>query len=761
MNILRTGISILLSMLCISGLASVRTQKFNMDFSESDYTYSYNANGELIISSTKELFSFPETDDPGLPLLSKEFAVKGGSLYKSSSVNISRHLVRSNVTLAPCPLPIPTNADPQALPERTASYPAGVYPASSCRYATSTSWGGISVLHFLACPFVYDASKKELYFVDSMELTVVTEEELTANLLPPPSFTADFVKDLVENPEAVNPLLPIYPDTPTPSERIDYVIITNEALKPSFNKLLKWKKSKGLYSKIITVEEIESQYSGTDTPLKIKKCLHDLFINNSLKYVLLGGDDTIVPIRECKSMVNSRDKNGKKIVYTENKMPSDLYYACFSGNFRWDANGNGIFGECDDNIDMTPSVIVTRIPVRSTSDTDSFASKLINYERNPKWTGKMLMAGVKLGGMSKSRPDASDTEYKGDKLYDEYIKPYWSGERYKFYDTNTDFTGGAGYDVTYINLANQISDGYNFIDMITHGSETGWQMEVGRSYNSADGSKQTTNDDSNAIVTTTACNTNAFDSSQDPCLSESLIRNYRSGVMAYFGSSRYGWFRNNSDDVGTSWMYESYFYENVFDETEIEKKFGNISTAAKIAMISQSNTDNASRWLQFGLNPIGDPEMPIFTKDPMKFKNVKIYYSNGKVSIQTGEEKSKICFMSDSDMGAQYFNVYENTASIEKTDLPTVCSVCISKPGYVSKKYMIRIIQNETFTMDEDINYDVVIIGSSVTSSKNSGPVVFSKGTYNIIAEDVYMDSEVKINPGVNLNININSNYEK
>lgn len=65
----------------------------------------------------------------------------------------------------------------------------------------------------------------------------------------------------------------------------------------SFEPLLKWKRMKGLYSKIITMEDIESDYEGDGIQLKLKNCLYKLYRNNGLQYVLLGGDDTVVPVR--------------------------------------------------------------------------------------------------------------------------------------------------------------------------------------------------------------------------------------------------------------------------------------------------------------------------------------------------------------------------------------------------------------------------------------------------------------------------------
>jgi hypothetical protein len=37
-----------------------------------------------------------------------------------------------------------------------------------------------------------------------------------------------------------------------------------------------------------------------------------------------------------------------------------------------------------------------------------------------------------------------------------------------------------------------------------------------------------------------------------------------------------------------------------------------------------SYSDNTTRWLMFGLNLLGDPEMPVFLSHPMSFENINV-----------------------------------------------------------------------------------------------------------------------------------------
>lgn len=737
------------SLLYLSGSATLLTEKFNLNFSENDFSYSYDASGNLKITTYKSA-SYPESNEPGLPLFSTDIAITGYKTYVSSSVRLSKHLIKSNVVVAQSPLPVITDMESDAGSIQKISYNnSAKYPSSNCKFTAISNWESIAILHFLSCPFVYDAAKKELYFIDSIELSITVEEKETTSSKKIRMPNLDIIKSVVSNNTIIDAIAEDNPVSDAFSNKIEYVIITTNALKSSYEPLLQWKKTKGLYSKIITIEEIESQYTGIDTPLKIKKCLYDLYLNNSLKYVLLGGDDTVVPTRGCYVTCSG---------YTDDSIPTDLYYACFGGNFEWDANGNGTYGETSDNIDMAQSIYVTRVPVRLPDEVNAFTAKLLAYEKDPIWSKDILMCGTKLWDYCPSQK--SDAEEKGDNLYEHYIKPYWTGTRYKFYDTYTDFTGGASYDLTATNLSQQMGKGYAFLDISTHGSQTTWAMESGVSYNSTHGISQTNTRAS--IVTTMSCLTNAFDSSakggrQDPCLSESLIRNPLSGVIAYLGCSRYGWgLPGGTSNLGTSLRYESHFFKNLFSSTIKDKNYGIIVAAAKTAMVSSCSTNGSPRWVQFGLNPIGDPEMPIYIDTPAEFTAARIITSEAGSTIDTGTPNCKVCIMSEGDNGSSFYKVFENIQNISITNLPAKYSICITKQGYIPKQYSVASIQNETLTTSNTYNYNLVRIGSSVTTNKDAGPVVFKNCKTTINASKVIIEPITKIEKNVTFKINPN-----
>lgn len=741
--------------------AALKTEKISISFSEDDFHLYYDDRGCLVIASVKPATQ-PTSNEPCLPLFSTDIAVSAGNSYISSYLKFTKRLIRTDVRVVQSPFPVPTNCVSDAPVTYSDPYALTVYPASNCNYVASSEWGDVTVLHFQSCPFVYDAQEKNLYFIDSIELDITLGDNQSDSIMRQVGAgryvrtDPGVLKSFVKNANAVDSLLAMRPDANDVEEKIDYVIITRRSLVSSFEPLLKWKRMKGLYSRIITMEDIESDYEGDGIQLKLKNCLYKFYRNNGLQYVLLGGDDTVVPVRGCYGQVKtSEDGNGNSIYKIDSTIPTDLYYACFGKNFGWDANGNGIYGETDDNISLSPSIYVTRVPVRSPEDVTAFVDKLLRYEKGLHWNNNILMCGNDLGYSTSAQK--SDSEEKGDELYSKYIKPYWDGTRVRFYDTCTDFPTGADYALNAKNLKYQMSLGYSFMDMITHGMQNFFTLEDGVYYID-EGMSQ--NNSGSTIITTTACLTNAFDMAYeggavDPCLSESLIRNPSSGVVAYLGCSRVNWFNYLSLYYSADFQYEVQFYKNLFSYNSMGgRNYGTVVAAAKATMISSSLEYREERWVQFGLNPIGDPEMPVYTSAPKQFDELKFVHSEHSMAIETGGPRCRICIMSADDTGASYYEVYDGVQNLSLPDtIPFNIIIGITCQGYVPTFYKVCNIQNETLSDDKVYDSDMVRVGYSVVPLRPWGDVVVKNGKTMVNASDITIYS-ITVEKGAELIIN-------
>ena len=521
----------------------------------------------------------------------------------------------------------------------------------------------------------------------------------------------------------------------------EYVIVTSNQFKNAFQELANWKNRKGIRSKVITVEEITPLYTGATTQEKIKRALADI---DGLEYVLLGGDTLNVPT--CMCFIGHHET-------ADTITPADVYYSCL-GTMNWDTDGNGLYGELDDNVSMIPTLNVSRAPVSSIEDVQTFVNRIINYESMPdttNWKDNILMSGTSLGDISDIDSlwhpfylnGQSDTQIWSQSLYNSFIHPSgtnypsWNGELTRFYDTYTDISLDGSYDFNATNLQTELAKGYTFADVMTHGSISCWRMEGNYPFydsSSADLLQNT----SYTVITTTACLTNAFDyhSSTNRCLSQHFLNNPNSGILAYWGTSRENWYDPRTFYIGFSpnVMYDGWTYRKLFDDKY--HRMGKAPMAVKTELLSHAvGSYEPYRKIWMGLNLMGDPEMPVYLSKPKVFQNVSIQFVNDSIYVDAGTPDFDICFINQSDSTDYYIARDIENSEVVFSRLNGVYDVCITKPGYIPYTTVCgdtTYLQNITMTGVKSYNTNNAMIGSDVTDKVAQGPVVVSNGSTSI-----------------------------
>lgn len=181
----------------------------------------------------------------------------------------------------------------------------------------------------------------------------------------------------------------------------DLLVITPSAFLKQLERLARHKDSRGIRTKILTLDEIYSKYTGYDDAEKIKKAIKDEIEKNGIRYVLLVGSIDKLPIRKTH-FVRRWNNN-----YYNTTVLTDLYYADVYdsyGNFcSWDSNGNGRYGEIfsgvnvdgkDDEIDLYPDVYLGRLACKNIHEVRITVNKIIQYEkRTGKWFKRLLVIG--------------------------------------------------------------------------------------------------------------------------------------------------------------------------------------------------------------------------------------------------------------------------------------------------------------------------------------------------------------------------------
>ena len=701
---MRNLIVLLLGVGCafVSSVSSAWGAEYSylFDFSPADVTLSSVGSGETFVSLKDGEFGEGNPGKAWLPY--KVFSVRlpAGEVLSASSVEVGETmLLAENVVPVPEQLPVPTSAKPGEYPpvprDESAYASPDPYPALRGEHLHTGNMRGIKIASFRVSPLWYVGAEKKLYLAKSVTVKFVTESSAEPSVGGTPTVrggrsasvlaVADEesgempVSSLFES--AVNSLVV----NPTPSvgskgasllsvsksgSGCQYLVITTRALATAAQRLADFRASfDNVTTAVVAIEDIEANasWSGvrpdgkTDVPTKIRNCITWYVQNKGTEYVVLAGDDTVVPKRGVHVKCGEKE-------YTD--APSDLYYSDLDGTWDQNQDGDYAYTTASDGTDLYPDVIVGRIPVRNASQLAHYIDKVVAYERGTTddsdivrkalWMGHTQWQDLKRtssGWVSvegsvedakyrsftetfndglfevKDRPvgsAATDAEVWTRRLNQSWHRTYRPNIRSAFLNTSAtswdtkslgDFKKTYGEGGTIHAVLNQ---GWHQLWVSCHGVPSQWVLKD--SYRNSDAVTLTNRVD---FVYTISCLTAAFDDSVDPCLSESFLR-APSGAVAYIGCSREGWgtkmTKSSYDDwvrpgnvSGYSERYAVEFWRRVFDKGD--KKIGPAFAAHKSAKVSSSSSTGADRWLQLLLNLQGDPLLtyhlpPDKTKEP-------------------------------------------------------------------------------------------------------------------------------------------------
>ena len=345
------------------------------------------------------LTALNEAGMPELPALPVSVLLPAGRTVDSVSVTPGKLTTVSNVLIAPAMPNIPVSEKESVTRYFNSSvYAEGEsYPSGMVAKGVVSQTRGFNVYSTMLYPAIYEDGS--LTYTDSIQLSIKLKDSKDTSGYQPTEEDQSFLSWKIDN---LSVLSSYFEDTNTGLSKsseilgdksLQYVIITNEEMKSAFNVLAAYRQSGGLSASVITTEEIYKTYSGMDNAQKIRNCIVDLYKNNGIKYVLLGGDadgyQPIIPAREFYCEYENSDEEYVEFI------ASDIYYSNLSGSF--DNDKDGIYGEATDgenggDVDLSFDIYLGRAPVDNVTEANNFVYKTINYERSAK-TGNAMMAG--------------------------------------------------------------------------------------------------------------------------------------------------------------------------------------------------------------------------------------------------------------------------------------------------------------------------------------------------------------------------------
>lgn len=369
-----------------------------------------------------------------------------------------------------------------------------------------------------------------------------------------------------------------------------YVIIAPAAFGTALNTFVKWKQDLGFDVSIKTVESIYSSYPGRDHAEQLRNFISASYADNSTVYFLLVGDSDLVPTREVwDPYISSGLDNGTE--------PCDMYFECLDGD--WDANGNNLFGETDDNVDFFPEVLVGRLPVQMMAEAQDVLSAIIQRESNPTpgtWMNEFLLIGPDCFG-------AGD----GANMLEEELNQWFLYN--SFFDVHTLYpTDGS---LSNANVISRINTGVGIVDFFDHGWYGGWVDALDEeSYGEVSG---LLNGNKRPFAFAMACETAAFDvEAIEPTIGEAFFRNPNGGAVAYIGATRIAWAGYHAFD-GLHNRFWRTFFDTALTNRLTSPKLS-LQSALHEMVTTYSMSDPISLETVYQAIYFGDPSMHLYWK---------------------------------------------------------------------------------------------------------------------------------------------------
>ncbi|MFQ5499211.1 MAG: C25 family cysteine peptidase [Candidatus Zixiibacteriota bacterium] len=416
---------------------------------------------------------------------------------------------------------------------------------------------------------------------------------------------------------------------------VEYLILTSAALSQSFQRLADYKSATGYSAEVVLIEDIVGSSSGRDDAEKLREYFK-LFYQSGGKYVLLGGDETVLPLRYTYHYATEPP------VAPERLQVCDLYFADLTGH--WDVDNDGVWGErIEDQADFTPELLVGRLPFNTAEEVSRYTDKLIAYETNPGNGNREYLQRAFFYSSDQMR------DYSRGGQHGRIARAY---PGYFDIDTTLGVESQAGNDANPVNITaditiDSLSSGYGIVNIIAHGSNDAFVVRTSgynlwpKSLFQTDPPGAGHGDDDSLVRNnrvglyySLACDNGGFDFDQppfeymDPNLVQSLLSLDSAGAIAFVAYSRWGW-------VGSSHLLQKAFFDSLFAHPE---------RPAVEAMSASKSVYYFYRDLVMGQNYYGDPTLRIYTRVPDSLDiSLQISADGISVYVTTGGHPADGC----------------------------------------------------------------------------------------------------------------------
>jgi len=382
------------------------------------------------------------------------------------------------------------------------------------------------------------------------------------------------IGSLVTNPEALNSYSVTLDD-----DAYDWALFLPAGTSVSLTELLRLRRGWGLRDTVIYLDEVYVSFPGVDQAEKLRNAIADLYMEYGITYAVLAGDPMLMPDRWVFAMTCEAG-----FYDDEDQIRADLYFSDLDGS--WNADGDTIWGEVEDSVDLYPDVFIGRYSLIPTSELGDYIDKIVAYETIP--AGGFATHGLMLGQVLWDDPYTDGGAFKDDLIDEVFPDDFTFGKVYS--RDGGDAEIGLDSLDTGPNTINHAGHASSSVICLDHGSCI-WLMDMNLLTNAARPS----------IMFSIGCWPAAFDKD---CIAEHYVNSLYGGGAAFIGNSRYGWGSPGNPGWGYSEVVDREFWLQIFDGNP---QLGFAMNLAKIKYAPYAQWENVWRWVVYQLNILGDP----------------------------------------------------------------------------------------------------------------------------------------------------------
>jgi hypothetical protein len=467
-----------------------------------------------------EMPGFEQRGVPGAPLLPavpEVFVLPDGARNVTFSVTPveETEIGRAGIAVLPATelRPLSSSNPAVRLPDPAVYTSDSAWPEDIVLNSHTGNLSGVTIASCLIQPWAYVPSTGSLRIVNRVEVTVTWEDGPGYSLSAEQVRTAQYRAGALENRDDIFPSL----DTrPIQGGDAQYLLICDESYGEVMEPIASFHEGRGYTVETAFVQDILAEFTGRDDAEKLRNFIIDRFLEHGTIFVLLAGDETLVPVRMvytyCEGYVDTA--------------PVDLYFADLDGT--WDLSGDGNFGQPEDSLDLYADVLVGRALFSNTDEAELFVQKSLTYQSTPPpgdWQTSAVLCGAVL---------FEDIGYTADKGCDSIavqFPGYW--EVNKFYEE----LPGGGF-TEHIPL---ISSGTAWNHYAGHGNDRGiwWHMAPLGMMTNWIATDSLENGNRAGIHTSIACH--PADYIDEECCAEALLHNTQGGAVSVLFNTSFGW----------------------------------------------------------------------------------------------------------------------------------------------------------------------------------------------------------------------------